>query len=394
MQIASENSPSRNSPRGLSAKRFDMKVIMKIIHCSDLHLDADLRTNFAAARAAERRAELLGTFRRLCFYAKEQSAAAVLICGDLFDTDSPSPSAVRTVEDLILSCPDLLFFYLRGNHDGRPVLFRSRPRPDNLFLFEQSWSSWELSSGSSGERRVCITGREPGPEPFTSPDLDPACLNIVMLHGQVRDGYSAPDPEALPMSALRGRGIDYLALGHLHHYRSFALDERGTAAYCGTLEGRGFDECGSCGFILLETDEHGRGLKSHFVPFASRNLYRIDCPVTGCTSDTEIYERMARVLEASPASQADLVRLEVTGELDYGCSPDPAFVQREWEDRYHYFEYKSSAEPVVHTEDFLCDASLKGEFVRVVSADEALNARGRAEVLRCGLRALSGESLF
>ena len=42
---------------------------MKIIHCSDLHLDADLRTRFDAASAAERRAELLDTFRRLCFYA-------------------------------------------------------------------------------------------------------------------------------------------------------------------------------------------------------------------------------------------------------------------------------------------------------------------------------------
>ena len=88
------------------------------------------------------------------------------------------------------------------------------------------------------------------------------------------------------------------------------------------------------------------------------------------------------------------MRLELTGELEYGCRPDPALVQREWEGRYHYFEYKNNAEPVVHTEDFLCDASLKGEFVRVVSADDALGSRERAMILRCGLRALSGESLF
>ena len=367
---------------------------MRIIHCSDLHLDADLRTKFDAASAAERRAELLDTFRRLCFYAKQQGVCAILICGDLFDTESPSPSAVRTVEDLILSCPDVLFFYLRGNHDSRSALFRTRRRPDNLLLFDQSWTSRVLTSEAAGERRVCITGREPGTDPFVSPDLDPAALNIVMLHGQVRDGYTNPDPESVPLSALRGRGIDYLALGHLHHYRSFSLDERGTAAYCGTLEGRGFDECGSCGFILLETDSRGGDLKSRFVPFASRKLYRVECPVNGCESDTEVYERIARVLQASPAGEADLVRLEMTGELEYGCRPDPALVQREWEGRYHYFEYLSSAEPVVHTEDFLCDASLKGEFVRVVSSDSALSSRERAMILRCGLRALSGESLF
>ena len=367
---------------------------MKIIHCSDLHLDADLRTRFDAASAAERRAELLDTFRRLCFYARQQEVTAVMICGDLFDSESPSPSAVKAVEDLIISCSDILFFYLRGNHDSRPALFRTQARPDNLFLFDQSWSSWELSPDVIGGRRICITGREPGSDTFAAPDLDPACLNIVMLHGQVRDGYTAPDPEQVPLSTLRGCGIDYLALGHLHHYRFFALDDRGSAAYCGTLEGRGFDECGSCGFILLETDELCTSLKSRFVPFASRKLYRVDCPVTGCASDMEVYERITRVLDASPAGDADLVRLELTGELEYGCSPDPAFVQREWEGRYHYFEYRNIAEPVVHTEDFLCDASLKGEFVRVVSSDSALSGRERAMILRCGLRALSGESLF
>ena len=207
---------------------------MRIIHCSDLHLDADLRTKYDAAPAAERRAELLDTFRRLCRYAGEEAVSAVLICGDLFDTTSPSPLAVRTVEDLILGNSDILFFYLRGNHDERPVLFRARPKPDNLCLFGDDWTSWELSDGRDQGRRVCITGREPSAAAFTSPVLDPACLNIVMLHGQVREGYAAPEPESVPLSALRGRGIDYLALGHLHHYRSFALDERGSAAYCGS----------------------------------------------------------------------------------------------------------------------------------------------------------------
>lgn len=367
---------------------------MKIIHCSDLHLDADLRTKYDAASAAERRAELLDTFRRLCRYAREEAVSAVLICGDLFDTASPSSSVVRTVEDLIIGNSDLLFFYLRGNHDERPALFRTRRGPENLCLFGDDWTTWELSDGRDQGRRICITGREPSNAVFTSPELDPSCINILMLHGQVREGYTAPDPESVPLSALRGRGIDYLALGHLHHYRSFALDDRGNAAYCGCLEGRGFDECGRCGFILIETDEGTHSLKTRFVPFASRILYSIPCPVTGCCSDTEVYGRISGVLEASSASGEDLVRLELTGELEYSCSPDAAFISKEWEGRYHYFELKDSTEPVIHSEDFLCDATLKGEFVRVVNAADGLDSRERTRILRCGLRALLGESLF
>jgi hypothetical protein len=49
---------------------------------------------------------------------------------------------------------------------------------------------------------------------------------------------------------------------------------------------------------------------------------------------------------------------------------------------------------VVHSEDFVCDATLKGEFVRTVCAAGELSDDQRTRILRCGLRALSGEPLF
>ena len=377
---------------------------MKIIHCSDLHLDADLRSRFDEGSAADRRAELMNTFRRLCRQARELHARAVLICGDLFDTDAPSPSAVRAVEDLILTYSEILFFCLRGNHDSRSVLFRTREMPGNFRLFDSSWTVWELESGSeeqrsagqrfAEQRKICIIGKEAGDGPFTPPPLDPSNVNIVMLHGQIREGMSASDPETVPLSALRGIGIDYLALGHLHSYRSFPLDQRGTAVYSGCLEGRGFDECGECGFVLLDTDTPSGRIRSRFIPFASRSLYRVPCDVSGCVSDAEVYERISSALSSSPAQARDLVRLELTGGLEYGCSPDPALIRAEWEDGYHYFDCVDNTVPVVHSEDFLCDATLKGEFVRIVSAAGGLDENERAAVLRCGLRALSGEPLF
>ena len=377
---------------------------MKIIHCSDLHLDADLRSRFDAGSAADRRAELMNTFRRLCRQAREIHARAVLICADLFDTDAPSPSAVRAVEDLVLTYSEILFFCLRGNHDSRSVLFRTREMPSNLRLFDDRWTVWELESGpeeqrSAGQRfaeqrKICIIGKEADDGLFTPPPLDPSNLNIVMLHGQIREGMSASDSETVPLGALRGIGIDYLALGHLHSYRSFPLDQRGTAAYSGCLEGRGFDECGECGFVLLDTDTPSGRIRSRFIPFASRSLYRVPCDVSGCVSDAEVYERISSALSSSPAQARDLVRLELTGGLEYGCSPDPALIRAEWEDGYHYFDCVDNTVPVVHIEDFLCDATLKGEYVRIVSAAGGLDENERAAVLRCGLRALSGEPLF
>lgn len=376
---------------------------MKIIHCGDLHLDSDLRSKYSSIPASGRKAELLASFRRLCRWAQDNNADAIMICGDLFDTEDPSPSAVRTVEDLILANGNLLFFYLRGNHDGRRALFCSRPKPGNLILFGSDWSQWELKSPESGGRSVCIAGREPvslisgsgqALSSFTAPALDPTSLNIVMLHGQVVDGRACTDPETVPLGLLRGAGIDYLALGHLHHFRSFSLDARGTAAYCGCLEGRGFDECGECGFVLIDTGTNNTDLRIRFVPFASRRLYRVTCDITGCVSDTEVFGRAEAALRSSGAGERDLVRLELTGSLEYGCSPDPGLMQKEWEDDFHYFEYRNCAEPVIHSEDFVCDATLKGEFVRTVNAADDLSEDERVRVLRCGLRALSGKSPF
>lgn len=77
----------------------------------------------------------------------------------------------------------------------------------------------------------------------------------MMLHGQEAE-YAAQDKaEVVPLRDLRGKGIDYLALGHVHGYKKETLDSRGEYCYPGCLECRGFDEYGDawlcsfrCGF--------------------------------------------------------------------------------------------------------------------------------------------------
>ncbi|MGX8704776.1 MAG: metallophosphoesterase family protein, partial [bacterium] len=65
--------------------------------------------------------------------------------------------------------------------------------------------------------------------------------NIVMLHGDITNLNS------IPLSMLKERNIDYLALGHIHKFQKGKLDDRGIWVYPGCLEGRGFDEEGPKG---------------------------------------------------------------------------------------------------------------------------------------------------
>ena len=45
---------------------------MKIIHCSDLHLDSKMKSNLKDNRSKERRDEILRTYQNMVEYAKKK----------------------------------------------------------------------------------------------------------------------------------------------------------------------------------------------------------------------------------------------------------------------------------------------------------------------------------
>ena len=73
-----------------------------------------------------------------------------------------------------------------------------------------------------------------------------------MLHGEIGDTIGK---NKIKLASLKNHNIDYLALGHYHTYTVGQIDERGTYVYSGCLEGRGFDECGEKGFVVLDVEE-------------------------------------------------------------------------------------------------------------------------------------------
>ena len=115
---------------------------MKIIHCSDIHLDSALGRNFSAAQARERNAELCATFERLVSFAVREQVSAVLIAGDLFDSGYVSSQTAHYVLEQIRSAENVTFFYIRGNHDECRDAFSGCSMPENLKTFGNQWESY------------------------------------------------------------------------------------------------------------------------------------------------------------------------------------------------------------------------------------------------------------
>ena len=89
---------------------------MKILHTSDIHIDSPLTSRLPADKVRQRRRELLSNFARLVDEARANSAKAIIIAGDLFDSEKISRQALDTAAQIIESATDITLFYLHGNH--------------------------------------------------------------------------------------------------------------------------------------------------------------------------------------------------------------------------------------------------------------------------------------
>ena len=364
---------------------------MKIIHCADLHLDSKLEANLSKEKAKQRKGEILNTFVRMIDYAEKENVEIILIAGDLFDRNNISATASNTVKNAIYSHPGIRFYYLKGNHDSGNFFSDPESVPANLKLFGTRWQTY-LEAGD----RISVSGVEldnsNAGSIYNTLVLDNNTFNIVMLHGQEAgsSSRSKDKTEAVNIKALKNKAIDYLALGHVHAPKTERLDARGLYCYPGCLDGRGFDECGEHGFMLLNVDTDTLKHTYEFIPFASRKLYTVKCDVSGCISSAEMISKAETALQGTNSTGDDLIKIVLTGSVDIDCEKDPDYILSSFRDRYFFAKLYDETTPYVDPNDYALDSSLKGEFVRGILNDPDIDESDKPFVIKIGLNAILG----
>ena len=337
---------------------------MRIIHCADVHLDSAMTTNLDTTLAAHRRHELLITFIRMNEYAAANHVKMILIAGDLFDTEFIAENTKQQVLAVVAHNKDIQYVYIEGNHDEGTFIRNMVNKPDNLHY---------LMKGEQFDYGDITVLAQDEPDKIK---LDGMRTNIVMVHGE-------PD-----IKSFAGKNIDYLAMGHIHTYQSSVIDARGTAAFSGCLEGRGFDETGEKGFVLLDV---GQRVTHRFIPFAARNI--IDCQVRidECTDTGEIRHRIDEELKISGARNKDIVRVRLTGRVSADFSVSRSFLEKLYVEQYFaFFVEDAGLKPVIEIDMYNSDTSLKGTFIKnVMASDEA--EEDKHKIIELGMLVLSGE---
>lgn len=358
---------------------------MKIIHCSDLHLDSKMEANLDKEKARQRKNEILLSFQNMIDFANENDVKIIIIAGDLFDKNKVSVKAKNIVKDAILAHPNIDFIYLKGNHDEESFIIDEVP--ENLKLFNgNKWETYRYEN-------IVISGIEFGEkdnyEIYKTLMLNQNDFNIVVLHGQEANYADKKDKtEIINLKELKNKNIDYLALGHIHKYKMEKLDNRGMYCYSGCLEGRGFDECGDKGFVLLNIENNK--IDTQFIKNSTRNLEEIEVDITDTLTTTEVEMKIDEKIK--DISRENLIKIVLTGKVAINSERDIEYLLKKYNGQFYFIKIYDKTTLKINYMDYENDASLKGEFIRMV-LNEKLTDEEKKQIIITGIRALSGEDI-
>ena len=353
---------------------------MKIIHVADLHLDSKL-SGFSSEFKKLRKLELLTTFERLVNYAKENNVEKIIIAGDMFDSTAPNKKTLERVISIITNASDIEFLYLKGNHDEFDV-FEQLTMPIN-FKTLNDLTTYNYSN-------LTITGITDFSKcPLLN--LPENTINIVVMHGELlkynNKNYKG---EKIPLKQLENKNINYIALGHYHTFTESTLDSRGVMVYSGCLEGRGFDECGEKGFVLIEITD---SLSYQFIPFAYRNLYEETIDVSSYDNFYEVECAVKEIVNKLNYPPKSLFKLNLVGKYSASQVKDLTPIQQFLDSKFDFAKIKDETFAKIELESLVYEKSLKGEFLQLVASDDSLSELEKSEVISIALKALAKDDL-
>lgn len=355
---------------------------MKIIHCSDLHLDSKIDV-LPSEKSSVRRLEVVQSFERLVFFAKENDVKVIIIAGDAFDTDRITIKTKSKLLNLINQNKDVDFIFLCGNHDKNAFISSIAEVPANLKFFKDKWEYFYYEN-------VCIAGlineKDNLELSYGTLSLKENNFNIVVLHGQIIGHKTAFSSENVSLVMLKDKNIDYLALGHIHSFMMGDLDERGKYAYSGCLEGRGFDESGKKGFVLLDTAQKDF---IKFVPFSKREIVVCEFSCDGFNDYIDFKNAVIKHLISSYSAES-VIKLVLKGERLPDFEIDKEDLSFYLGDKFFFVKIEDKTEIKLDKTFYETDKSVRGEFVRLIDESD-LDKDLKQKILMCGLNALKGE---
>ena len=234
---------------------------MKFIHTADLQIGA--RFAQFGEKADILRAARLSTLKRMLEIAREKDVDAVLIAGDMFESNQMANALVNEAFAALAACPEIPVVILPGNHDpldGPGCIWMRKPFAAPPAHVTVCVSREPVPIADAIVLPVPITQKVSTKDP-SLPLVEMAAnaardkIKIGMTHGALAiEGKHQPSDQPIALDAATRAGLDYLAVGHWHKPQAY---DDGRLAMSGTPEPDDFgQESGSVS--LVEISAPGR----------------------------------------------------------------------------------------------------------------------------------------
>ena len=297
---------------------------MRFLHTSDWQIGKAFRF-VDDETLSVLRAERLDVISRIGRLAREHSACAVLVAGDVFDVGHVSVETLLKPIERMRQFQEIRWHLIPGNHDAHVPngpwerLIRTR-LPHNIVVHTTAEPK-PLADDSAWVLPAVLTQRHATEDPTAHMDgafTPEGALRIGLAHGSVRTFGSTTSStnNVIAIDRARRARLDYLALGDWHGLNR--IDER--TWYSGTPEPDGFDLGGEGGGHVLLVDfdvtaRLGEGFAPKVTPLpVGRFSWRVEATSVSSTADVEALETRLRNL--CPDLSTALLRLKVEGTLD------------------------------------------------------------------------------
>jgi DNA repair exonuclease SbcCD nuclease subunit len=374
---------------------------MRLIHTSDIHLDA----SFAAAGlpvrfGARRRQSLRDVTQAIVRRAGAWPADALLIAGDLFEHDRVSLDTLAFLRAEFKSIPHVPIFIGPGNHD--PYMpdspYATTAWPENVTIFSSAeWSAHELENLPLTVHGFAFDGPDISSNPFGKLTIPrDGRIHVAVAHGSENSFVPSEKTAYAPFRAedAAPEGLAYLALGHYHGMRKITGDFATHMYYSGAPEGHSFGETGLHHYLEVDVDE--TGVRVTPVP-SSRAIYAahvIDC--SGFSSAQDLVTAIRAIPREADA--AHIMRVTLVGMCDDMYRAEFRAAYDAVAPDFEYLRLIDATEPVEDLAALAKENTSLGAFVGILNTElrdcgDSPRQRMLARARAIGISAYRGRSL-
>jgi exonuclease SbcD len=363
---------------------------MKIIHTSDIHLDA----SFANARmpnafGIRRRQSLRDVFSEILQRAIDWPADAVLIAGDLFEHTLVTRDTISFLREQFARVSPIPIFVAPGNHDPftPDSPYANEAWPVNVYLFDQpTWKAHALKQNRLTVHGFAFDGPDISENPFGTLEIpDDGRIHVAIGHGSEK-GHQPPEKDAYaPFDAHDAAvdGLAYLALGHFHTTTPIKGDFNTTMYYAGAPEGHNFSESGLHYYLEVEIDEHDADNPGADPPQirvtpmpSSRSVYTQH--TLDCTPFTNTHQVVEAIRKFTNDTERKLItRITLTGMCPATIKSEIPTLYEAVAENFEALDIVDESTPAEDYEELADDKTSLGAFVQRMN-DEIKDAPGDA----------------